>query len=98
MGKLCYVYVLENRSKDFVYVGLTFDICKRVYEHSSGLVQSTKAYIPLDLKIYIAVPTRVNARQLEKYLKVGSGKTILKKRFIFEESIMRVDPGLRNEM
>jgi hypothetical protein len=41
----------------------------------------------MELKAYVVVPSREKALSLEKYFKTGSGKAILRKRFIGEESI-----------
>jgi len=77
-----YVYALRSLVKKFVYVGSTNDIRRRMDEHANGLVQSTKAYLPLELAAYVAVPTERKARELEKYFKAGSGKAVLKKRIL----------------
>ena len=79
-----YVYVLKSTVREFIYVGSTNDIPRRMGEHAQGLVQSTKAYRPLELAAYIAVPDERKARELEKYLKAGSGKAILRKRILSE--------------
>lgn len=52
-----------------------------VSNRQSGQVTSTKAYLPVALKAYIAVETEANARQLEQYFKTGSGKAFANKRF-----------------
>ncbi len=80
--KFWYVYALKSAIRDFNYVGSTDDIRRRFEEHSNGEVQSTKAFRPLDLAAYIAVPTAKKARVLEKYFKTGSGKAVLRKRII----------------
>ena len=54
--------------------------------HNAGRVRSTKAYRPLILVAYVAVSTERKARQLEKYLKTGSGKAVLKKRVLTDEA------------
>ncbi|MBC8322791.1 MAG: GIY-YIG nuclease family protein [Candidatus Marinimicrobia bacterium] len=77
-----YVYALENKKKNFIYIGYTNDLKRRIREHFDGKTQSTKAYLPLRLSAYIAVTTEQKAKRLEKYFKTGSGKTILKKRII----------------
>jgi len=81
-----YVYFLENKAKNYLYVGSTVSLKKRFVEHNNGINQSTKSYIPLILSAYIAVPTEKQARSLEKYLKTGSGKAILKKRILQNEA------------
>ena len=68
-----YVYFLELRNGD-MYVGSTDDLKRRFGSHSRGEVNSTKVYLPVILKSYIAVPTEIHARQLEVYFKSGSGR------------------------
>jgi predicted GIY-YIG superfamily endonuclease len=77
-----YVYILKSLIKDFIYVGSTNNLDRRLVQHNTGIVQSTKAYRPFEINAYIAVVTEVKARELEKYFKTGSGKAILKKRIL----------------
>ncbi|MCX8027420.1 MAG: GIY-YIG nuclease family protein [Thermodesulfovibrionales bacterium] len=45
MGKNYYVYMLSSKRNGTLYVGVTSDIIKRVYEHKNGLVDGfTKKY------------------------------------------------------
>jgi len=81
-----YVYFLRLNNND-IYVGSTNDIDRRYLEHSSGLVISTQNLRPLKLISYMIVATEKKARELEKYLKVGSGKAILKKRILTDEAL-----------
>lgn len=76
-----YVYFLEMNNGSF-YVGSTNDLKRRLESHQSGHVISTKAYLPVKLRSYVAVETEELARNLEQYFKSGSGKAIAKKRFI----------------
>jgi len=76
-----YIYFLKLANKD-VYVGSTDDLRRRVNQHQSGYVKSTKPHRPLLLKSYIAVETAPHARQLERYFKSGSGKAFARKRLI----------------
>jgi predicted GIY-YIG superfamily endonuclease len=66
---------------DDIYVGSTNDLRRRVKSHQDGQVLSTKAFLPVTLKSYVAVETEGLARALERYLKSGSGKAVAKKRF-----------------
>ncbi len=80
-----YVYMLKSAKKDFIYVGSTNNLQRRLFEHNCGLVQSTNAYRPLEIVAYIAVRTERRARELERYFKTGSGKAVLKKRILTDE-------------
>jgi predicted GIY-YIG superfamily endonuclease len=60
-----YVYFLEL-SNGSIYVGSTPDLKRRFDSHQKGQVQSTKAFIPMILKSYVAVETEMTARELEK--------------------------------
>jgi len=51
------VYFIKSFKKDWVYVGSTQDLKKRVYKHNQGLVQSTKVNAPYKLiycEIYLS--------------------------------------------
>ena len=82
-----YVYCLENKSREYLYVGYTADLKKRLAEHNKGESRSTKPYTPLTLEAYIAVSSKQKALSLEKYFKSGSGKAILKKRILQSEAL-----------
>lgn len=76
-----YVYFLSLSNGD-VYVGSTNDLKRRHSSHQAGHVVSTKKFLPIILKSYIAVETEAHARELELYFKSGSGKAIALKRLI----------------
>jgi len=44
-----YVYALRSLIKNYIYVGMTNDIERRVHEHNNGENSSTKAYKPFIL-------------------------------------------------
>jgi len=81
-----FVYFLKSRRKNFIYIGSTHNLKRRLIEHNDGMVQSTKAYRPLEIVAFVAVKTEKHARQLEKYFKTGSGKAIAKKRILTDEA------------
>jgi predicted GIY-YIG superfamily endonuclease len=81
-----FVYILQSQRKQFLYIGSTNHLQRRLNEHNSGLVESTKAYRPLIIVAYVAVQSERKARKLEQYFKTGSGKAILKKRILTDEA------------
>jgi predicted GIY-YIG superfamily endonuclease len=80
-----YVCILKSLTRDFIYVGSTNDLERRLFGHNSGWMQWAKAYRPLEIAAYVAVGTDKNAKELEKNFKTGSGKAIPKKRILGEE-------------
>ncbi|MFA6475718.1 MAG: GIY-YIG nuclease family protein [Patescibacteria group bacterium] len=82
-----YVYFLKSQvKKNWVYVGSTNNLNRRLKEHQAGESLATRPYLPLYIDAFIGVYTEQKARELEKYLKVGSGKAILKKRILTDEA------------
>ncbi len=77
-----YVYVLRSAADEALYVGSTNDVRRRLSEHNSGLVDSTRHRLPLTLEAYVAVKDKSKAIALEQYFKTGSGKAVLQKRFL----------------
>lgn len=77
-----YVYIIKSKKEKFTYIGSTNDLRRRFAEHNNYEVQSTKHFAPFEIEVYVAVKTESKARELEKYFKTGSGKAILKKRFL----------------
>jgi putative endonuclease len=77
-----YVYVLRSSRDNNLYVGSTNNIDRRLDEHNSGKVDSTKSRISLNLEAYIAVKNKSIAIELEQYLKTGSVKALLQKRIL----------------
>ncbi|MCH6577476.1 MAG: GIY-YIG nuclease family protein [Proteobacteria bacterium] len=75
-----YVCFLQLGNGD-IYVGSTNDLRRRLESHQRGQVSSTKAFLPIALKSYVAVLTEKNARELERYFKSGSGKAFTNRRF-----------------
>lgn len=72
------VYAISSLTKNYIYVGMTNDLTRRLQEHNSGQNQSTKAYKPFKLIYKEESEDRITARKREKYLKSGIGKEFLK--------------------
>jgi len=77
-----YVYILRSVMDKNLYVGSTSDIARRLTEHNSGKVDSTRNRRPFSLEAYFAVKYKSRAIELERYLKSGSGRAFLQKRIL----------------
>ncbi|MEA2020143.1 MAG: GIY-YIG nuclease family protein [Patescibacteria group bacterium] len=75
-----YVYVLLSEKDGKRYIGYTEDLRKRVKEHNSGKVKSTRHRRPLHLIYYEACLNKKDAKAREKYLKGAWGYKFLDKR------------------
>ncbi len=75
MPKTYYVYIMTNAHNTTLYVGVTGDLRRRVYEHVSGCVSGfTKKYNLKKLVHYEATEDIQGAIAREKQLKGGSRK------------------------
>ena len=72
------VYAIKSLKVSRIYVGLSDNVARRLKEHNSGLVFSTKGYRPWALFYKEVYKTRTEARIREKQLKSGYGKEFLK--------------------
>ena len=75
-----YVYILLSGKDGKFYTGSTKDLKRRINEHSSGRVDSTKGRQPLNLSYYEACIDEIDARAREKYLKSGMRKRYIRNR------------------
>jgi putative endonuclease len=73
-----YVYVIKSETRNYLYVGLTDNVERRLNEHQTGKNKTTKPYRPFRLILVEQFETRIKAREREKYLKSGIGKEFLK--------------------
>ncbi|MBP9103514.1 MAG: GIY-YIG nuclease family protein [Chitinophagaceae bacterium] len=75
---MLFIYAIKSLSRNYLYVGMTNDLERRIAEHNNGENKSTKAYRPFKLIYSETFPDRISARAKEKYLKSGIGKEFLK--------------------
>ncbi|TFF37072.1 GIY-YIG nuclease family protein [Mucilaginibacter psychrotolerans] len=73
------VYAISSLTRNYIYVGLSSDIERRISDHNNGYNKTTKPYKPFKTILLEEYPTRTEARHREKYLKSGVGKAYLKK-------------------
>jgi putative endonuclease len=75
------VYILKC-SDSTHYVGCTSNLDKRIVRHNRGEVKYTKSRLPIEVLLTINFPDKYKAYQFEKYLKSGSGRAFMNKRFL----------------
>jgi putative endonuclease len=68
--KVFYVYILASKKRGTLYIGVTNDIARRIYEHRTGATDSfTRRYGVFRLVYFETFPTAVEAIRREKMLK-----------------------------
>jgi putative endonuclease len=72
------VYILQSEKDGSQYVGMSDNPERRIKEHNSGSVKSTKARRPWSIIYQEDFETRVEARKREKYLKSAAGRRFRK--------------------
>ena len=72
------VYAIKSNNRNYIYVGMTNNLERRLKEHDQRENKSTKAYAPFTLIYSEVFDSRSIARAKEKYLKSGVGKAFLK--------------------
>jgi putative endonuclease len=75
-----YVYILRCHDGK-PYTGHNQNLNDRLNRHHRGSVPATKDRRPIQLVTYIAFSDKYKAIEYEKYLKTGSGRAVLYKRF-----------------
>jgi len=75
-----YVYVLQSKRSDRMYIGYTDNLIRRVKEHNLGLNESTNHHKPWTLIYYEACRNRNDAKRREKYCKTSKGRMMVKLR------------------
>ena len=73
-----FVYAIVSLNRNYIYVGMTNDVDRRLSEHNRGYNRTTKPYAPFKLLTVESFPSRAEARKREKYLKSGIGKEYLR--------------------
>ncbi len=73
--KRAYVYILSNKRNGTLYVGVTSNLVKRIFEHKEKVVNGFSAKYNLDLLVYYEEWWKIEeAIQREKQLKAGNRK------------------------
>jgi len=90
-----FVYVIRSEKDSRFYVGMSSNPERRLLQHNSGKVFSTKGYKPWGLFFTEELPGRTEARKREKYLKSGIGKEFIKDKW--SRSLTEYLPAVRQE-
>ena len=85
--KNSYVYIITNKNNTTLYIGVTNNIHRRIFEHKNKLIDGfSKKYNLNKLVYYEIFDTMSNAIEREKYLKH-------KKRAYKEQLIIGINPN-----
>ena len=76
-----FVYFLQSKKDGKLYIGKTNDIDRRLQEHNSGNVQSTKPRRPFKLLDFEQYDSELEARRAEIEWKKGCKREIPKEKF-----------------
>ena len=74
-----FVYILRSEKDRKLYIGLTNNLTRRLEEHNTGRVFSTKGRKPMKIVRVEEYSNRKEAAEREKFLKTGQGRELLKK-------------------
>ena len=75
MKKEGYIYILFNRKNGTLYVGVTSDLIKRIYQHKNKLIEGFSKKYGVDKLGYYEVYSDIeSAIAREKQIKAGSRK------------------------
>ena len=84
MEKQYYIYILTNKNNTVLYVGVTNDLVRRVFEHKEKLYDGFTKQYNIDKLVYFeACLSPLAAIEREKQIKAGSRK----KKIILVESM-----------
>jgi len=72
-----FVYAIKSISRNYIYVGMSENLERRLKQHNNGTNKVTKTYRPFVLLLSEEFESRELARIREKYLKSGIGKEYL---------------------
>jgi putative endonuclease len=73
-----YTYVIKSSIRNYIYVGISNNVERRIEEHNSGKNKTTKPYKPFMLLHTEEFSNRIEARAREKWFKSGEGKEFIK--------------------
>ncbi len=76
-----FVYILKSQKDNGIYIGKTNDLYRRLAEHNSGNVSSTKSRRPFIVLEYTQCITEREALTLEKECKKGYHREEIRRKY-----------------
>ena len=76
--QIYYVYAISSLARNYIYVGITNNLDRRIGDHNKGYNRTTKPYLPFKIIYTEEFNSRAEARRKEVYLKSGCGKEFLR--------------------
>ena len=81
MSRYSYVYIITNKRNGTLYVGVTSNLAKRIYEHKNGFVNSFSKKYKLDKLVYYEQHLDIEAaitreKQIKKWNRLWKLKLI----------------------
>ena len=73
------IYAIASLKRQYLYVGMTANLEKRLIRHNKGFEKTTKPYTPFLLIFTEEAEDRIIARKREKFFKSRTGKRFLYK-------------------
>ena len=74
-----YVYVIQSKIDNDLYIGYTADLKRRLNDHNQGKNISTRKNRPWELIHYEAYKNIIDVKRRERYLKTSQGARLLKR-------------------
>ena len=74
-----YVYILQSKYNNWLYIGITNDLKNRLKLHNKGKVYSTRLKKPFKIIYYEVHTNKYDAAKREKFLKTGWGKNWIRR-------------------
>ncbi|PWN05755.1 GIY-YIG nuclease family protein [Rhodohalobacter mucosus] len=70
---MIHVYAIKSLNRNYIYVGMTDELERRLDQHQNGYEKTTRPYRPFKLIYTELHQGRKSARAQEKYLKSAAG-------------------------
>jgi len=74
-----YTYILKSHQNNKYYIGSTSNLDRRLDEHNSGSVKSTKLYAPWDIYYFEKFDTQRHAILREIQIKAWKSRSMIEK-------------------